>query len=152
MNNEASLNSLECEISQNGACALRTYGVSMRPLFKNERDVVIISKNDGRLKKYDVALYHANGKYVLHRVIAVRDGEYVMRGDNTYFSETVREEQIIGVLTAFIRNGKRHSTDRCGYKFYSRLWHFIYPLRYFLHRCRGFLSRAYRKIFKKGKK
>ena len=143
---------VEKELIENGAYMLRTAGRSMKPLFKNARDIVVISKKEGRLKKYDVALYRwHDGKYVLHRVIGVRNGGYIMRGDNTFIKENVKEEDVVGVLTSYIRNGKKHTTEEFGYRLYSRFWHFIYPIRAFFRKIRIALSRIYRKIFKKGK-
>ena len=40
------------------------------------------------------------------------------------------------VLTGFVRNGKSHLVTEPGYRFYSRFWHKIYPLRAFRMRCR----------------
>ena len=141
--------SVEREIEENGAYVLKTSGASMLPLFKSGRDIVIVSKPTHPLKKYDVALYRgAGGRYILHRVIRVNEGGYVMRGDNTFYNESVGASDVVGVLTAFIRGDKRHEISELGYKFYSRLWHFIYPIRLFFEKCK----RLWRKIFKKGKK
>jgi hypothetical protein len=74
----------ERELKENGVYASITRGVSMRPLFKTHRDVVIVRTPIRPYKKYDVVLYTAADKYVLHRIIGKRDGAYVIRGDNTY--------------------------------------------------------------------
>ena len=142
---------IEQELDKHGVYATRTTGTSMRPLFKTHRDMVIIEKPKGELEKYDVALYHSiNGKeYVLHRVIAVREKDYVIRGDNTFVKEYVPKEAVVGVLTAFNRKGKRHSTDDLGFRVYSVIWNFIYPVR-FVFRCfRNVLAKIYHKIFRK---
>lgn len=143
---------IESELAKHGVFASNTSGVSMQPLFKTHRDMVIIKKPDGELRKYDVALYRdSRSRYVLHRVIGVRDDEYIIRGDNTFVKEHVPKNAVIGVLIAFNRNGKRHSTDELLYKLYSRFWHFIYPLRHAKMATRRALARLYRKIFKKQK-
>ena len=82
---------VESELKKNGVYASVTSGVSMRPLFKTHRDMVILKKPNGVLKKYDVVLYKAGAKYLLHRIIKV-DTErnvYVIRGDNTFKLEYV---------------------------------------------------------------
>ena len=108
-----------------GTIATNTVGKSMFPLFKTHRDVVVIKKIDGPLKKYDVAFYKIGSKYILHRVIARRGGYYIIRGDNTYRKEYVREDKILGVLVSFNRKGKHHKVTDIGYKLYSRIWHYL---------------------------
>ena len=110
-----------------------TSGVSMRPLFKTHRDVVVISSPKEELRKYDVALYpRGDGRYVLHRVVGVKDDVYLIRGDNTYKIERVPKSLVVGVMTAFNRKGKQYDLSEFSYKFYSRFWNFIYPVRYLL--------------------
>ena len=143
--------SIESELDTYGFYASNTMGVSMRPLFKTHRDMIIVKKPDGELKKYDVALYRVREKYILHRVIAVRENEYIIRGDNTFRKEHIPKDKVIGVLVAFNRKGKRHEVTEPGYKFYSRFWNFIYPLRLFFNFCNRALHKIYRIIFKRNK-
>ena len=78
---------LEEMLRRDGFLVYKTRGVSMRPLLKENRDLVTIRPFDGRLKKYDVPLYRRRGnRYTLHRIIAVRENDYVIRGDNTAFT------------------------------------------------------------------
>jgi hypothetical protein len=72
----------------------------MRPLLHENRDLVVILKKDGRLRRYDVALYRRGTTYVLHRVVGVRDEGYLIRGDNTYALERVPEDAVLGVLVS----------------------------------------------------
>jgi hypothetical protein len=83
-----------------------TVGVSMLPLLKNRRDTVVVQAKTERLKPLDVALYKRGDAYVLHRVIAVKEGGYIIRGDNCYSDENIPEDWVIGVLTEFFRKGK----------------------------------------------
>ena len=126
---------IEQQIAENGFYISTTVGVSMRPMLRNRRDRVIIRSTDGgRLSKWDLPLYkRPDGKYVLHRVIEVRDGYYVIRGDNTYAKEHVPDDWIVGVMTEFYR-GKRHvlATNR-GYRRYAAFWQAVYPLRLPFH-------------------
>jgi len=87
--------------------------------------------------------------YILHRVIAVRDDCYVIRGDNTYVREYVPKDKVIGVLSEYTRAGKHHTCQDFSFRLYSRLWCAIYPLRLIYRNARITLSRAYRSIFKK---
>ena len=70
--------SVEEALRENGVYISTTSGVSMRPLFANRRDTVIISPVNGRLKKYDVPLYRRGDQYILHRIVKVLPDSYVI--------------------------------------------------------------------------
>ena len=141
---------VESELKKNGIYASVTKGVSMQPLFKTNRDMIIIKTPDVPPRRFDVVLYKSrSGKYVLHRIVKVRDDEYIIRGDNTYSLEHVPKDQILAVLTEFNRKGKRRSASHKGYRLYARLWNFIYPLRYLYVKSLSLLRRVYRVVFKK---
>lgn len=143
---------IESELERHGSYASNTLGTSMRPLFRTHRDMIIVKRPDSELKKYDVALYVARGgKYILHRVVGVRDDFYLIRGDNTFLLERVPKSAVIGVLVKFNRKGKTHTVDELPYKIYSRVWNFIYPIRFAMHMLRRLLVRIYRKLFKHGR-
>ena len=89
-------------LEKDGTYVGLTEGVSMRPMIVSGRDVVVIEKKTQRLKEMDVALYMRKDKdYVLHRVIKVVEKGYIIRGDNCYSDERVKEEDVIGVLTQY---------------------------------------------------
>ena len=141
---------VEREIRERGNFASTTKGVSMRPLFKTGRDMIIVSKVERPLKKYDIILYRGNdGEYILHRIIGIRKEHYIVRGDNNFFKERVTPDRIIGVLTSFNRKGKSGSPNSFFFKLYSRLWRYIYPLRYLFKKTKAFLSKLKRKLFGK---
>lgn len=97
-----------------------TQGVSMRPMLKSGRDVIVVVPKSGRLKPLDVALYKRGDAYVLHRVISVTESGYIIRGDNTYVDEIVAEESVIGVLTEYFSKGRSISVEDEKYKKYSK--------------------------------
>ncbi len=136
------------ELLAHGSYASVTRGVSMKPLFKTGRDMVIIKPPVAPLKKYDVVLYTGAGnRYTMHRIIAVKETEYIVRGDNTFRREHVPKQNVIGILTEFNRKGKHHTTDELSFKIYSRFWHYLYPVRFLLHKIRVLLGKIYHKIF-----
>lgn len=146
-------NVVESELATGGVYASVTKGTSMRPLFKTNRDMIILKRPTGELKKYDVALYRIrSGKYVLHRVVGVRDDVYLIRGDNTYVLERVPKNDVIGVLTAFNRKGKKYTTESASYRMYSRVWNFVYPIRYLVFKLFGLAYRVYKRLFKRKNK
>ncbi len=111
-----------------------TAGVSMRPMIISGRDVVVIEKKTQRLKPLDVALYMRKNKdYVLHRVLEVTDSGYVIRGDNCYYNEIVKEEEVIGVLTQYFKKEKPIMVEDKKYLRYVKRRLFWYkPRRFFV--------------------
>ena len=133
-------------LSRDGKLVYRTRGVSMEPMLRQNRDLVVIRVPSSRLKKYDVALYKRGDNYVLHRVVGVEDGHYLIRGDNTYALEIVPDNAVIGVLDGFQRKGRQISADDRGYQTYVRFWDAVYPLRRWGFRCRRLAVGAARKL------
>ena len=126
-------------------------GISMLPMLRQRRDVIIVrKKGPERCKKYDVALYiRPPHDYVLHRVVEVRDQDYVILGDNCLNKEYgIRDEDIIGVLTAFVRNGKTIRMESRGQMLYARIWYFLYPARKFRIRQTVRMKRLAKKILR----
>lgn len=133
-------------LQKDGKLVYKTKGTSMKPMLRQNRDLVIIEVPSSRLQKYDVALYRRGESYVLHRVIGVESDHYRIRGDNTYAVERVPFGNVIGVLTSFNRKGKTHAVTERGYRFYARFWNVIYPLRALLRRIRRLLITVARKL------
>ncbi len=140
---------IEEMLEKEGLFIATTVGMSMYPLFKNRKDHVVIKPITGKLKKYDVPLYRRGDKYILHRIIAIKDG-YIIRGDNCDNAETdITDENIVGILTAFWRRDRYFSVNSPIYKVYSRLTVFLHPLRLFYKKCLNLMIRAKRKLFPK---
>lgn len=120
-------------------------GVSMLPMLRQGKDAVEVGPVAGKLKKYDIPVYqYPSGKYVMHRIVGVKQDYYVCLGDNTYEYERIRPEQILAVVVAFRRGQKRISVDSFGYQLYSRIWVAIYPFRKLLKRIAWRLRRLLR--------
>ena len=131
-----------------GVFASGTLGRSMRPLFREGRDVVIVQKCTAPPKKYDVVLYERAGKCVLHRVIKKEGDINLIRGDNTYAIERIRDSEIIGILMEFDRGDKHYTVDNRIYKIYSVVWNAIYPIRRFFSYMQAMIFKL-KKFFKK---
>lgn len=117
-------------------------GVSMLPMLRQGLDTVELSPAPDRLAKHDLPLYRRdNGQYVLHRIVKVGE-HYTCCGDNQFDLEyPVRRDQVIALVTAFTRAGKRVEVTGFGYRLYCRLWCGTRPLRRCCRRGRGWLAR-----------
>lgn len=137
----------EEELRHNGKLIYTNCGDSMMPLIKQGRDVLVISAADGRLKKYDVPLYKRDsGQYVLHRILKVRQNDYIICGDNRWQREYgITDRHIIGVLTSILRNGKEISFNSLRYRIYVHLWCDLFPVRAFILRLKNFIIRKVQK-------
>jgi len=124
--------SLEEGIEKNGEVMVCTSGVSMYPMLRHRKDMVVVEKLTRPLKKYDVPVYRTpSGKVVMHRILKVLPDGYIIRGDNLFHKEyDVKDENILGVLKAFYRDGKYFdcATNRI-YKIYIRVNRWTYFLR-----------------------
>ena len=142
---------IEDELEKHGTYATNTKGISMRPLFKTHRDAVVLKSVDREIKKYDIVLYtDATDRYILHRVIGIRDDVFIIRGDNTFKKEYVDKRRVIAYVVSFNRKGKHHSAKDFGYKLYCRVWNFIYPVRFVCHKVRTLLGKIKRNLLKRG--
>ena len=139
--------SFEEILKNEGRLIYSNVGDSMRPLIRQGRDLVVIERKNGRLRKYDVPLYRRDsGQYVLHRVLKVREGDYVLCGDNRWYRETgITDGHILGVLTAVVRDGKELPVTDWRYRFYVHLWCDLFPLRAFVLRGLHVLKRMRKK-------
>ena len=101
----------EDEIKKSGCIVYKNSGNSMMPLLRENRDLAVISEIKSPPVKYDTVLFRReNGSYVLHRIFGVRDDYYLIGGDNRCFEEKIPKTQLIGVLTAVIRDGRQINT------------------------------------------
>lgn len=121
----------EKEIERKGTITYTCKGTSMLPLLREKRDLFTIAQHYGRCKKYDVVLYkRIDGVYVLHRIVKVCADSYVILGDNCLNKEYgITDNEIIGIMTSFVRDGREYSVESKCYMFFVKVWYMIYPLR-----------------------
>ncbi len=126
-----------------------TQGVSMLPMLKEGRDSIVVRPKVERLKPLDVALYRRGDQYVLHRVIALIENGYVIRGDNCYSDEYIKEENVFGVLTEYFRGNEHILCTDPSYLRYARRRVKNYPARRFFLRVKGKIKSIAKKILRR---
>lgn len=120
-------------------------GYSMYPFLNPDKgDQVIVEPLDKRkAKRGDVVLYRRGGEkgtvnedgfeqgiLVLHRIVKCSNGQYFMVGDNQSEVEgPLPEEQIKGIMTARLRNGRALSAKNPFYRLAAGLWLLVLPGR-----------------------
>ena len=127
--------SYEDYLEKNGTLTYTNVGVSMLPLLREGKDLFTVTKKGPeRCRAGDVVLYRRPpDHYVLHRVVEVKPDSYVLLGDNSVAREYgIRDEDILGVMTGFVRSGKEHSVSEPGYRLYTALWMRTESLRVFV--------------------
>lgn len=140
--------SFEEVLARDGKLVYTGVGASMLPMLRQRKDLLIIQRPRGPLQKYDVPLYKRDsGKYVLHRVLQTRKDGYVLCGDNQWRREYgVTDRQIIGVLAAFVRDGKEIPVTDPRYRLYVHLWCDLFWLRAAILWCLSLPGRIQRRL------
>ncbi len=153
VNSSQRLGNNTADILQNFGFALVSFfGRSMYPMLRYETDKVLIEQVKRPLRKYDIVLYpDERGKFVLHRIIKINNGKYIIRGDNNLFYEYgITDSKIIGVLKGFYR-GKKYidcETNK-GYKLYVFVITHTFAFRYlWVKHLRPFASKIKHTLFK----
>lgn len=106
---------IEQELETHGRGYFQTVGDSMEPILHNRFSTVVIEKPDRPLKVNDVVLFRRpNGAYVLHRIVKVRDKDFLICGDNRIYREPVPKAWVLGLMNGYF-NGETYvdcGTDR----------------------------------------
>ena len=139
---------IELLLKQGQQVQLKPQGYSMYPMFIPGRDEAVLQGAEpARLKRGDVILYRReSGILVLHRICKVKKNTFYTVGDNQREVEgPLQEEQVKGVLTGFVRNGKYISVKNPLYIFASRLWLLLRPLRPAISKTVAALKRTFRR-------
>ncbi|MBR2735895.1 MAG: S24/S26 family peptidase [Firmicutes bacterium] len=141
--------SYEAFLDRHGRLTYTNVGVSMLPLLRQGRDLFTVEKKTAdRCQVGDVVLYRRPpDQYVLRRIIEVRAEDYVILGDNCVRKETgIRDEDILAVLTGFVRKGKEYTVRDRAYCAYTFFWLHTIALRVFLKRAGGLVKRGGRVV------
>ena len=102
-------------------------GNSMRPFIRGGVDRVVLSKRE-TLAVGDIALACLDGRYILHRIVALDGDAVTLMGDgNLRGTERGHASDIVGTVTAIIRpDGRRRAPGK------GRLWRALLPVRRYL--------------------
>ena len=118
------------------ALPLVVSGSSMTPFLRHGQDTVFLSRLTRPVRRGDILLYQRrSGAYVLHRVWKVCSDSYTMVGDaQTVLEPGIRDDQIIALVTAVERRGKRCVPGDFWWEFYEKFWIRMVPARGLIRR------------------
>lgn len=136
--------SLKEELMRSGNVIFTNKGISMRPLLREGRDLMIIEKRNPEIllsPGMAVLFERPTGDLVLHRIYRKEGRGYLILGDNCINPEYVEDDRIIGILTGIVRDGKKklNITDK-RYRSYVKLWTATYPVRRFFLKVKNKLA------------
>lgn len=131
--NNALLGLVRSYIQAGHTATINVKGFSMRPFLEHERDKVELSPCT-RVHDYDAVLAEiAPGHYVLHRVIAIDGDRITLMGDgNTRGTETCCFQDVVGVVTKYIRPHRTILASDPHLQRRIRRWRTLLPIRRFL--------------------
>ena len=116
---------VEAEIAEGHSVQFRLKGLSMSPLIRNGKDIVVLrpcSKEE--LRPMDVVLFRHGNKHLLHRIIERQGDKLLIKGDGSFVAkERCTVDDVIGKVQAVVRpSGKMLSVDSMKWKLLSWLW------------------------------
>ena len=125
-------------ISEGDSVALTAKGRSMLPFIK-DRDTVVLVKADN-VKLYDIVLAQINNKYVLHRLIGIKNNEYTLMGDgNLKECESCSVDNIVAVAIKIRKRDKEYNCRDNSHIIKAKIWNVLRPVRKYLLAIYNFL-------------
>ena len=119
-------------------------GGSMLPFLGGGRDRVVIHAVDySSLRRGDIVLVKAaEDRYLLHRVIQIKNDGFVTRGDwNPSDDGEFPPEALFARVISVLRKGRTIDTSSPLWRAAGMLWNALFPLRPLLKRIIQFISR-----------
>lgn len=109
-------------------------GFSMRPFLEDKRDKGVL-KLPGKIRPgMPVMAFVDRKRYILHRVIRVKDDIVTLMGDGNLGTEQCRISDIVAEVEGFYRKGRTKMDYVSGWKWrvYSFIWMKLTPFRRYL--------------------
>ena len=83
--NEIFFAEVERLLAEENRVAITVQGNSMRPFMRSVRTQVVLARCDaGSLERGDVVLFRYRGRHILHRIVRIADGRFMLAGDGNF--------------------------------------------------------------------
>ncbi len=111
--------------------SLRLTGYSMRPFLENKRDVGVFKQSETYSVGDVVLAQLTETKYVVHRIISIKNNLVTLRGDGNLLCENCLITDIKAIAIGFYRKGKSQmiSTQSRKWRLLSKIWTSLFPIR-----------------------
>lgn len=124
--NEVFLEEVGSLLDEGREVSFTPLGSSMLPFIRGGRDSVRLQKKES-LQVGDIVLVRLQGRYVLHRIIALEGEKVTLMGDgNIVGTESCLRSDVMGTVVA-IQKGKREVIPGKG-----KFWRAIKPFRRYI--------------------
>lgn len=107
-------------------------GSSMYPFLYDGRDQVVLRRpQNNELRRGATVFFRYYDRYMIHRIVRVRERELWIRGDNRRVGgyEKVPPEAVVAIAESVKRNGRVISCFSAGWIFLSNLWMLSFRFR-----------------------
>ncbi|MGN0468822.1 MAG: nucleotidyltransferase family protein [Acutalibacteraceae bacterium] len=115
---------MEKEIALGKQVKLIVTGHSMTPFLADGRDEVLLEKMKEKPRVGDIVFYRRkNGRFILHRVVKIKENCFYAVGDAQSIKEgPIENKQIIAVCTGAVRKGKKIGKSNFVWQFFEKIW------------------------------
>jgi SOS-response transcriptional repressor LexA len=126
---------IESELKTGKSVKFNVAGNSMLPFLKDSDQVVIKQPNLSDVKIGDILLVKYEGKFILHRLVKISNGEYYLAGDgNLDQIERVSEADVLALVVKGFRGKRELKVNNKLNKRLGLVWYYIRPLRYLINK------------------
>lgn len=122
-------------VAEGRTVTVKVKGRSMTPFLHDGTDSVVLSRClPDELVRGDIVLASdAAGRVVLHRILKVEGNRLVLMGDgNCRGTETVKKEDVAGIVTGVVRNGHTIDCNTTLWRMLAAMWRMALPVRPYL--------------------
>ena len=101
------MNNIECLLKEKNLCVVSPEDNGMEPLFKVGMSKIVVNTVKSPIKNGDIVVFKKEGNNEISRVIKVKSNSFYLCKDNSdKIEKNVKKENIIGVISSFITDGK----------------------------------------------
>lgn len=106
-------------------------GISMRPFLEDRRDTALLKKLENVKVGDPVLAEILPGKWVLHRIISLKDNDVILLGDGNLTPEFCQQADLRAEVVGFYRKKRSNIDSISGYKWriYSWFWMHLLPVK-----------------------
>ena len=132
--NEILFRETEALLREGQSVLVSPLGNSMLPFLRGGIDKVeIYPLRHGKIRPFSIAFAKYENKYLIHRIIGIKETEIILLGDGNFRPERIRPEDVLGIVLKVYRpDGSAVSPETFGRRCGAILWFLARPIRRYL--------------------